>query len=581
MECPLCFEVFNDKLKKPRNLDCGHTFCEQCLNKLYTNNTIVCPSCRRPSNNMPKALAVNFIAADLARKYMEERKMFVFCDDHPKEMVRFFCNTCCISICVECIVNHCGHVFVKQEESVKLVQTKLIEYDNKIAKIHERNQISKMKVTEIVSSLDVQFQKGCLTIEQEYNILIEELVRRKEKIKDIFKEMTEFQLGQVQESVIRLEQREVELMSEKAKIAERFENLEKITDGDPAVRTFQIFLSEIKETIETLSIDPSPHFLPPILTPMFEMNKNAMEFIAGLGKISCSAGQENEIKEPTICFFGDKNKVMAYKIHENSWEMRLIEAKYEFNYYAAAATLPDGSTMITGGGSSNTVYVYKDKKIYPAAPMLQIRKEHATVYLNNFVYTIGGYDGQNNQFLNECEKFCIYSKEWAPCASMIVARCAFSATSVNNKYIFIFGGYDGTQRLASIERFNPELDSWSMINTTLRFQLSNCGCFSPYINKVIVLGGGFSSGFSHAVEMLDIESLEWTSLSFMSEGRDLRNKITYFNGDAFCVGGYNFRAEKFQVEDDKWIQLPNYLVSDNLDSWSSSLTFQLCRKSGF
>ena len=255
--------------------------------------------------------------------------------------------------------------------------------------------------------------------------------------------------------------------------------------------------------------------------------------------------------------------------------MRSCDSSYEFNYYAAAATLPDGSAIITGGGSSNGVFIYKEKKLYPCAAMFQIRKEHAAVYLNNYVYAIGGYDGANSQFLNECEKYCIFSNEWTNCASMLVARCAFSATAVNNKYIFIFGGYDGSQRLASIERYNPEIDSWCMINTTLRFQLSNCGCFSPFFNKVIVLGGGFSSGFSHAVEVLDIESLEWVSLSFMNEGRDLRNKLTYFNGGAYCVGGCNFRAEIFNVNNETWTQLPNYLVSDNLDSWSSCLTYRM------
>ena len=61
----------------------------------------------------------------------------------------------------------------------------------------------------------------------------------------------------------------------------------------------------------------------------------------------------------------------------------------------------------------------------------------------------------------------------------------------------------------------------------------------------------------------------------MNEGRDLRNKLTFFNGGVYCVGGYNFRAEMFNVEKETWTQLPNYLISDNLDSWSSTLTYNI------
>jgi N-acetylneuraminic acid mutarotase len=76
--------------------------------------------------------------------------------------------------------------------------------------------------------------------------------------------------------------------------------------------------------------------------------------------------------------------------------------------------------------------------------MLQIRKEHSVVSLNGFVYAIGGYDGINNKFLRSCEKYNVLTNEWTYFDSMNIARCAFSASSVNNSFIYIFGGYDGT-----------------------------------------------------------------------------------------------------------------------------------------
>jgi hypothetical protein len=46
--------------------------------------------------------------------------------------------------------------------------------------------------------------------------------------------------------------------------------------------------------------------------------------------------------------------------------------------------------------------------------------------------------------------------------------------------------------------------SASALNVKLKLPLSNCACFCPVKNKVIVFGGGFSSGFSPFVEQIDV-----------------------------------------------------------------------------
>ena len=59
----------------------------------------------------------------------------------------------------------------------------------------------------------------------------------------------------------------------------------------------------------------------------------------------------------------------------------------------------------------------------------------------------------------------------------------------------------------------------------------------------------------------------------MAEGRDLRNKIVVHEGKAYCIGGYNFRGECFDILTESWTQVPSYLVSDNLDSWACAFTY--------
>lgn len=128
---------------------------------------------------------------------------------------------------------------------------------------------------------------------------------------------------------------------------------------------------------------------------------------------------------------------------------------------------------------------------------------------------------------------------------MNISKCAFSATVVNKKYIYTFGGYDGQKRLDAIERYIFSEEAWELIRLKLKFALSNCACYSPDKSKVIIFGGGFSSGFSPYVEMVDVEKEEWKSLPTMIEGRDLRNKVVFTDGFAYAVGGLNRKAERF------------------------------------
>jgi hypothetical protein len=51
MDCNICFEKFDRQLRKPININCGHTFCAHCLNNLKARNNHSCPSCRQEIKN--------------------------------------------------------------------------------------------------------------------------------------------------------------------------------------------------------------------------------------------------------------------------------------------------------------------------------------------------------------------------------------------------------------------------------------------------------------------------------------------------------------------------------------------------
>ena len=47
MECPSCYSIYESPKKDPRNLPCGHTYCTECLIKIYEiTKYLKCPTCR-------------------------------------------------------------------------------------------------------------------------------------------------------------------------------------------------------------------------------------------------------------------------------------------------------------------------------------------------------------------------------------------------------------------------------------------------------------------------------------------------------------------------------------------------------
>ncbi len=70
-----------------------------------------------------------------------------------------------------------------------------------------------------------------------------------------------------------------------------------------------------------------------------------------------------------------------------------LKSNFEFNYYSASASFPNGEIIITGGGVSRATILVSPLKKFQCqflANMYYPRKEHAAIYLNGYMYAIGG-----------------------------------------------------------------------------------------------------------------------------------------------------------------------------------------------
>jgi small GTP-binding protein len=66
--CKICLEEYNNSFnsaKTPRILNCGDTFCTQCLKNMRKNNKIECPICRKEIFEEIEKITVNKVIIDL------------------------------------------------------------------------------------------------------------------------------------------------------------------------------------------------------------------------------------------------------------------------------------------------------------------------------------------------------------------------------------------------------------------------------------------------------------------------------------------------------------------------------------
>lgn len=82
--------------------------------------------------------------------------------------------------------------------------------------------------------------------------------------------------------------------------------------------------------------------------------------------------------------------------------------------------------------------------------------------VNRLMYAIGGFDGQNRLITVEC--YHPENNDWSMVAPMQTARSGAGVAALN-QYIYVVGGYDGTRQLNSVERYDTEKNIWEFVST--------------------------------------------------------------------------------------------------------------------
>ncbi|CAD8075185.1 unnamed protein product [Paramecium primaurelia] len=576
MECPMCFELYAQE-RVARNLLCGHTYCTICLETLYNiSKRIECPLCRtkHEPNMKPNNLSKNFVAMDLASKHLDEQKIFEQCSLHQKFPLQFYCEDDQQNMCTECISEHYGHKFFKYEHSVSLQINRVRRIQQKLMSQYQILEKQIKDFDDCKEKLEVDNIKLIQQIDDQFDRIVEKCERRRKELKDNLLNMFNSESEQIESDLALNQSLLTDMVLLLQKLDQKYKELQttKVFKGNDSIKEINELDEFTDRDIAQLKQLKGSELK---ILPKLYFEQKLINEIIKYGQF------KKDLLNPQICYFGEKHKILIYNIEKNDWQFRQMPNNtFDYKYYAAAASLPNGDIIITGGGVSRNAMLISPSKGFQQQALKSMyypRKEHACVYLDGYIYTIGGYDGTTKQMLSCCEKYSLVADEWKMIDPLQKQKCAFAAATSLNKYIYVFGGFDGRERQNTIERYCVKNNQWKVLEFKFKQGFSNAAALSYDDNQILILGGGSNQGFSNSLQMFDTNNQTIKIISMMTDGRDLRNKLIIYNNNLYACGGNTNSIEKYSISQQIWTNLKNYdyLVQDNLDSWCSGFTFDV------
>ena len=140
LSCNICYNL----LREPKDLDCPHVYCLQCLQEWVGKQpTIECPECRHitivPQGRL-RDLKTNMRLKTMTEKYserVEKQKGVPICPNHEGERQHFFCVTCDITVCHNCLVLEHPRPQHDIKELKVITKTRKAEMKTKMDRVHK------------------------------------------------------------------------------------------------------------------------------------------------------------------------------------------------------------------------------------------------------------------------------------------------------------------------------------------------------------------------------------------------------------------------------------------------------------
>ncbi len=180
------------------------------------------------------------------------------------------------------------------------------------------------------------------------------------------------------------------------------------------------------------------------------------------------------------------------------------------------------------------------------------------VNINNNIYIIGGFDPKTGALNNSIMKYEIGSSTVSTVSAKLSQNLRNTPCVAIGKYIYIIGGYNGTETVKLIQRYDTELDTIeTMSSYSLIYGPPYMGV-AEYNGKIYVIGG--TDGGTGAVQVIDtvIGTVNTTTSPPVSDiggaGASIIGDYLYIFGGQVNGTPSNKIFKKYLLDDSDWVE---------------------------
>ncbi|OWY98423.1 Kelch-like protein 5 isoform X1 [Phytophthora megakarya] len=217
--------------------------------------------------------------------------------------------------------------------------------------------------------------------------------------------------------------------------------------------------------------------------------------------------------------------------------------------YSGVAVTRDNKIFVMGGTSSSSHHHNTMESYNPETnswicmpPMKNARSYLGAAVVGDFIYVVGGFNGQAH--LSSVERFDLQIEQWESMPPLSTGRSGLAVVALNG-LVYAIGGYDGRKHLKSVEVFDPQSNQWSPVVSMRYARNGPAAVVQDNSNNILVFGGESRHGARmNTSERLDLNSGIWSDVDAFADCRSGHVAFSFLSESfLFCLGGSNKKDE--------------------------------------
>ncbi|XP_065223954.1 kelch-like protein diablo [Planococcus citri] len=220
------------------------------------------------------------------------------------------------------------------------------------------------------------------------------------------------------------------------------------------------------------------------------------------------------------------------------------------NLYLAGGEYPDGKVSMAFWRYDPVLDIWQEM-----APMTTPRSEFGLAVLDGYIYAVGGWEGSYR--LDSMERYDPNSNTWTMVHKLKMAVTS-AAVVAYDRMLYVAGGavYEEGDGINCLLRYDPRTETWSELPPML---IARSGAATCVLDGYIYVIGGWhaSTEYTNRVERFNVKCNRWEKVSSMNERR-FRPGISVINGKIYVLGGeegwdrYHDTIECYDPQKDEW-----------------------------